>query len=65
MPSSKPARPGRLWLRILRYVLIAVVVGVVLFGFQAARLYTDWLWFRELQQPGVFSTIVLSRVMLF
>ncbi|HSV74855.1 MAG TPA: UPF0182 family protein, partial [Chthonomonadales bacterium] len=65
MPSSKPARTGRLWLRILRYVLIAVVVGVVLFGFQAARLYTDWLWFRELQQPGVFSTIVLSRVMLF
>jgi len=65
MPASMPARPAPLWLRLLRYLFLAVVLGTILFGYQVTRLYTDWLWFGEMKQTGVFSTIVWSRVTLF
>ena len=65
MPASMPARPAPLWLRFLRYLFLAVVLGTILFGYQVTRLYTDWLWFVEMKQAGVFSTIVWSRVTLF
>ncbi|MCC6728329.1 MAG: UPF0182 family protein [Chthonomonadales bacterium] len=53
------------WARVARVVLAVVVLLVVLFGYQTIRLYTDWLWFRELGRASVFSGIVGARLLLF
>lgn len=53
------------WLRVLRVLFAVVLVAVVLFGYQLARLYTDWAWFGELGRASVFTTILSVRLTLF
>jgi uncharacterized membrane protein (UPF0182 family) len=45
-------------------VVMVVLFMVVPFGRQVVELYTDWLWFDEVGFPGVFSTIVSTKVLL-
>ena len=61
--SAAGRTPG--WLTFLRYAFIFMVVILALFGFQAVRLYTDWQWFGELKQTGVFTGTVYARMLLF
>lgn len=58
-------RRGSGWLRALRMLVIAAVAGLILFGYQLARLYTDWFWFSELGRGQVFTTIIGARLTLF
>ena len=46
-----------------RWPILALVLLVVVLGGlgQAASLYTDWLWFDEVQYTQVFATILLAR----
>jgi len=55
--------PG--WLKALRITFLVVLAVLLLFGYQLARLYTDWAWFGELGRRDVFSTILGARLMLF
>ena len=48
-------RLGRL--QVLAAVLAAIVVAGVL-----ASFYTDWLWFRSLEFPGVFWRVIQARL---
>jgi hypothetical protein len=43
---------------------MVVLFMVVPLGRQAVELYTDWLWFDEVGFPGVFGTIVSTKVLL-
>jgi uncharacterized protein len=44
---------------------VMVVLFMVLpFGRQVVELFTDWLWFQEVGFPGVFSTIMYTKVLL-
>ena len=43
--------------------LLAVFIALNLAG-QALPLYTDYLWFQEVQFPSVFSTILWTKVIL-
>lgn len=58
-------RPAPMWLRITRIVFLSVVAIAIVFGYQLARLYTDWAWFGEIGHPGVFATILGARLSLF
>lgn len=53
------------WLRTLRIAFLIAVAILILFGYQLARLYTDWAWFGELNRRAVFSTILGTRLILF
>ena len=44
---------------------IALLFFVVFFGNRVATLYTDWLWFGEVGQRGVFARIYGARIFLF
>jgi hypothetical protein len=47
--------------------IVLVVIALVAFGIlgQAVPLYTDWLWFQEVGQVHVFTTILSLRGALF
>src|SRR5262249_28029599 len=53
------------WLRNGRFILLAIILCLVLFGYQIAKIYTDWQWFGELGQSAVFSTTIGVRLTLF
>jgi uncharacterized membrane protein (UPF0182 family) len=57
--AGLPARP-----RLLGPAL-AVVAVVLLFGGLLLSLYTDLLWFQSTGYTEVFSTVLLTRVLLF
>jgi len=61
-PTGAPALPRR-----TRIMLIAggVVLICLLLGSRVLDYYVDWLWFGEVGFRGVFSTIVLTRVLQF
>ena len=49
-------------------LLIGVGVAVLVLLFGGSRFistYVDWLWFGEVGYRGVFTTVVLTRVVLF
>ncbi|TDP88983.1 UPF0182 family protein [Labedaea rhizosphaerae] len=49
-------------------ILLSIVVGLILILIIGARLlgaYVDWLWFGEVGFHSVFSTILVTRVVLF
>jgi uncharacterized protein len=52
-------------LKGLRLFVLAAILFAVFFGYQTVKLYTDWLWFKELQQAQVFSTAFSARIQLF
>jgi uncharacterized membrane protein (UPF0182 family) len=53
------------WQLFLRYLFLALIVYALLFGYQTLSIYTDWLWFGEMQQLGVFRTSLWTRLQLF
>lgn len=59
-PASASPRRGRVLLPTI-IVLAVIVIGFVLFtGF-----YTDWLWYDSVGETEVYSTTLLTRVILF
>ena len=49
-------------------ILIAVAVAVVLLLLIGPRLidtYVDWLWFGELGYRSVFTTVLVTRIVVF
>jgi len=61
--GARRSTPG--WLRALRIAFLIALGVVILFGYQIARLYTDWIWFAEMGRPSVFTTILGARLTLF
>ncbi len=51
---------GRRWLAILGIIVVVVLLTLR----QIATFWTDYLWFASVDQSRVFSTLVLSRVLL-
>ncbi|MBW8710937.1 MAG: UPF0182 family protein, partial [Mycobacterium sp.] len=50
--------------RILIAVALAVVL-LLLFGPRMVDAYVDWLWFGELGYRSVFTTKIVTRVIVF
>ncbi len=48
-----------------RFAVLAVILLLIVFGYQLAKIYTDWKWFKELNQPAVYSTMISARLQLF
>jgi uncharacterized membrane protein (UPF0182 family) len=46
-------------------IIASVVVLALLLGARFLETYVDWLWFGEVGARRVFSTIVLTRIVLF
>jgi uncharacterized membrane protein (UPF0182 family) len=46
-------------------IIAAVVVLALLLGARLLDTYVDWLWFGEVGARGVFSTVLLTRIVLF
>ncbi|MFF5991971.1 UPF0182 family protein [Prauserella flavalba] len=61
-PVSLPKLSRRA--RIL-LTIAAVIILVLLLGARFLDTYVDWLWFGEVGARGVFSTVLLTRVVLF
>nr|WP_234949020.1 MULTISPECIES: UPF0182 family protein [Corynebacterium] len=59
-PRPTPKKPNTgLWITV-------AVLGVVLFLLpMIVGLYTDFLWFGELDYRSVFNTVILTRIVLF
>ena len=53
--------------RRTRILLIAagVLVLLLLFGSRLINFYVDWLWFGEVGYRGVFTTVLLTRIVQF
>ncbi len=45
--------------------IIGIIALVVLIAPLAVGFYTDWLWFGEVDFRGVFSTVIVTRIILF
>src|ERR1700704_123508 len=60
MPSIRISRRGK----IVIGVLVALFVLLSLLG-SLVQVYTNWLWFGEVGYRKVFSTILLTRIVLF
>lgn len=59
-PQQPIKKPSSKW------VVTLVVIGALLVLLPAiVGLYTDFLWFGELDYRGVFNNVILSRVVLF
>ncbi len=65
MAQQPVPKRAPLWLRLLRVGFVFVVLFALLFGYQSVRLYTDWLWFQELGQRAVFSSVLTAKLTLF
>ncbi|MBM3492958.1 MAG: UPF0182 family protein [Armatimonadetes bacterium] len=65
MHAEAKRRPAPAWLRMTRIAVLTALGIVVVFGYQLARLYTDWVWFREVGRPTVYTTILGARLTLF
>ena len=60
MPSIRVSRRGKIVIGVLAslFVLLSALGSLV-------RVYTDWLWFGEVGFRSVFSTILMTRIVLF
>ena len=60
MPSIRVSRRGKIVIGVLvsLFVLLSVLGSLV-------RVYINWLWFGEVGYRKVFSTILLTRIVLF
>ncbi|KPJ24851.1 hypothetical protein AOT31_03400 [Corynebacterium ulcerans] len=59
-PSPSIGRPPKLFTRI---VVLLVILGALVPT--AIGLYTNWLWFGEVNFRGVFNKVILTRIALF
>ena len=61
-----PARMPKLTRRSRILIVIGVVVvGLLLIGPRLIDTYVDWLWFGELGYRSVFTTVLVSRLLVF
>ena len=50
----------------MKWIIVAVLMIVSLIALSFLKgIYVNWIWFRELGFPGVFTTMILTRVGLF
>ncbi len=62
MTQGQPTTVRRRGVLLPTIVVLALLVGAwVVF----AAVYTDWLWFDSVEMTSVFTTTVITRVMLF
>ena len=61
-PARLPALSKRSWI-LLGIVLVLLVLLIV--AFQLLPTYIDWLWYGEVGFRSVFTTTVITRVLLF
>ncbi|MBV7292489.1 UPF0182 family protein [Corynebacterium sp. TAE3-ERU16] len=59
-PQKPFKRPPRLVSGIIFLVALVIFVGPILIGY-----YTDWLWFSEVDFRGVFTRVLVTRIVLF
>ncbi len=45
-------------------IVLVVLLALFLFGGGLVGLYTDWLWFRQVQFAGVFLTVLTTKLWL-
>ncbi len=62
-PPVESRRPS--WGRYAGYLFLAVLFVAFFFGGQIIALYTDWLWFQELGQTGVYRGTISAKLLLF
>ncbi len=61
--SNSPGTPG--WVRRPWALLALAIIPAVLFIWPAwAGFYTDWLWFQDLGYEVVFSTVLITKLIL-
>ncbi|HKS45720.1 MAG TPA: UPF0182 family protein [Amycolatopsis sp.] len=60
MSLPKLSRRSRILL-----IIAAIIVLALLLGARLLDTYVDWLWFGEVSARQVFSTVVLTRIVLF
>ncbi|MHA2788301.1 UPF0182 family protein [Corynebacterium sp. S7] len=46
-------------------ITVVVIAAILLLLPMGVGLYTDWLWFGELDYRGVFSSVIFARIILF
>src|ERR1700753_2451517 len=60
------ARMPKLTRRSRTLIAIAlIVIGLLLVGPRLIDAYVDWLWFGELGYRSVFSTVLVTRMIVF
>ncbi|EEW50477.1 hypothetical protein HMPREF0290_0925 [Corynebacterium efficiens YS-314] len=59
-PPQPIKRPPKAVTWIIGIIALLVLVTPLTVGF-----YTDWLWFGEVDYRGVFSTVIVTRIILF
>ncbi|MGH9844482.1 MAG: UPF0182 family protein [Blastocatellia bacterium] len=58
LPGSRSSGLSRFW-------LIAIIIAVLVIGWPVwAGFHTDWLWFRQLGYQSVFTTTLLTKLLL-
>ena len=66
VPETGPAEPGRGRRRARVLLPTLLILGLIVVSFVLfAGFYTDWLWFGSVDASGVFSTILLTRGVMF
>ena len=60
-PSAPPARGRPRLLSWIIGIVVVLLLAIPLF----VGIYTDWLWFGELDFRGVFTTTYVTRIVLF
>ncbi|MGP6175147.1 UPF0182 family protein [Corynebacterium sp. A21] len=61
---SQPSPAMRRSTRILSWI-IGVVAALVILAPMFVGMYTDWQWFGSVDFRGVFTTVVVARIVLF
>jgi uncharacterized membrane protein (UPF0182 family) len=56
----EPREPGRLPFRLLLAVAAVLIIGLPM----GAQMYTTWLWFQQLGYQTVFTTTLLTKLLL-
>jgi uncharacterized membrane protein (UPF0182 family) len=46
-------------------IIAAVIILILLLGSRLLDTYVDWLWFGEVHAQSVFSTVLVTRIVLF
>ena len=59
-PSPPIKRPPRFLTWIIGIIAVLFIATPMLVGF-----YTDWLWFGEVDFRGVFTKVIIVRIILF
>lgn len=59
-PPQPIKRPPKVVTWIIGIIALLVLITPLAVGF-----YTDWLWFGEVDYRGVFSTVIVTRIILF